>query len=625
MSGEELEQLVNGSASLQDAIAKLSQSQQAEGHSDDQLSKEESPVQPVEFIPNNNTITTDSSSIEIIQSALQKQQVKDSEKMSPSIESITKPDGFDFKDPLELLLLLDDDVATGVVKLHPWQIQFMMDFAMEAWNQDLPFQSILRAANGSGKDKYIIAACSVWLAMRYCMARCVITSSSGVQLDNQTDVYIDQLCKAANKKIHPNIWKCNYRYYECLPTQSPMLLFATDEPGKAEGYHPIRYGAKLALFESEAKTVPDEIHNAQSRCTGYTHRCLVSSPGLRLGHFYDLDQTSVDRKQIKNFQQITASDYVRYHVTAYDCSHIPRSDIERGKKNLPGGEQGAAFQSQYLAEFGTTDEQVVIPSTYIWRAYNNTPRDGWVKERYNTGGLDLSDGGDETVLTVRNGNKHLATLPFRFDNTEDTVEHLNDLFRKWELTDPQALIFADCGGIGKPMLDRLKRQGWSNIRYVDNRHKAYQPKIYKNRNSEVWFHSRVLFERGEISLIKDDKLIKQLSGRYYKVLDGRVHQLLTKLEQKSKGYPSPDRADSFILCFWNYKSTYVETREILNPPFELLKIPETKGDFDLRTWAKENGTNRIPNPSRNLNLNQLQKAVADYNRRIVVASPNNLN
>lgn len=550
-------------------------------------------------------------------------QVTESEKFQPSPDNITQPEGFDFKDPFELILFLDDDVKAGLVKLHPWQIQFMLDFAMN-WNQDLPFQAIVRAANGSGKDKYIIAACSVWLCMRHCLARCVITSSSGVQLDNQTDAYIDQLCKAVNKKIHPNIWKCNYRYYECLPTQSPMLLFATDEPGKAEGYHPLRFGAKLAIFESEAKTVPDEIHNAQSRCTGYTHRCLVSSPGIPQGHFFDLDSTALDRKALTDLQkQVTALDYVRYHVTAYDCSHIPRSDIERGKKNLPGGENGAAFKSQYLAEFGTTDEMVVIPYTYIWRSFNSAPKDGWIKEAHNTGGLDLSDGGDETCLTVRNGNKHLATIPFRFDNTEDTIEHLNGLFREWDLTSPEALIFADCGGIGKPMLDRLKRQGWGNIRYVDNRHKASQPKIYKNRNSEVWFHSRILFERGELIVIKEDKLIKQLSSRYYKVVDGRVHQLLTKVEQKSKGYPSPDRADSFILCFWNYKSTYVETREILNPPFQLPTPEKPKGDFDMRSWAKETDSSKFPEPSRGKDFTVLQKAVAQYNKQQLVGLERN--
>ena len=167
---------------------------------------------------------------------------------------------------------------------------------------EFPFQAVVRACNGSGKDKYVIAPCAVWLCMRYTQARCVITSASGDQLDNQTDAYIYQLCHAANRKIAPNIWKLNYRYYECLATQSPMKLFATDEAGKAEGYHPLGHGKKMAIFMSEAKSVPNEINVAINKCTGYTHRVHVSTPGSNIGHFYDYCQptNSVMRSDIKD-------------------------------------------------------------------------------------------------------------------------------------------------------------------------------------------------------------------------------------------------------------------------------------------------------------------------------------
>lgn len=536
----------------------------------------------------------------------------------------TREQGFDFKDPVELLYLLDDDIQQGRISLHPWQIQFMLDFAQEYWNQEKPFQSLVRAANGSGKDKYVIAPCAIWLCMKFIQARCVITSSSGVQLDNQTDTYINQLARECNKKIAPNIWKCNYRYYECLPTGSPMLLFATDEPGKAEGYHPLRFGAKLALFESEAKTVPDEIHNAQSRCTGYTHRCLVSTPGLPSGHFYDLDSTAVDRKALKSFDQLTASDYIRYHVTAYDCTHIPRSDIERGKRNLPGGETGAAFKSQYLAEFGTTDEMVVIPSIYIWKAVNGAPIEGWVKENRNKAGLDLSDGGDETVLTVRNGNKHLATIPFRFDNTQDTIEFLEQKFKEWDLNYEDAYIYADCGGLGKPMLDQLRKKGWTNIRYVDNRHAAYEPRTYANRGAELWFHLRSLFEQQCIICIRDDKLIRQLSTRYYKITPKNTHQLLSKIESRSRGYPSPDRGDSFTLAFWDYRSKH---HEFIPPPtehrpFKTEPDEPVKNDFSLVEWAKRGSkdSSYFPNPSEGRDYRIYQAEIDRYNAQIKSAA-----
>ncbi len=532
----------------------------------------------------------------------------------------TRAAGFDIKDPVELLFLLDEDIASGRVVLHKWQIEFMIDFARNEWTQECPFQAIVRACNGSGKDKYIVSSCVVWLCMAHLQARGVVTSSSGIQLDNQTDTYITMLCNAANSKIAPGIWKCNYRYYECLPTGSPITLFATDEAGKAEGYHPLVFGAKMAMFESEAKTVPDEIHNAMSRCTGYTHRCLVSTPGLPMGHMYDLDSTALDRKTLENWTRYTASDYVRYHITAYDCSHIPRSDIERGKRNLPGGETGAAFKSQYLAEYGTTDEMVVIAYTYVWRSYNSPTKGGWKKESHNKAGLDLSDGGDETVLTIRNGNKRISTIPFRFDNTEDTVHFLDEKFRYYELNNPQSLIFGDAGGLGKPILDRLKRMGWNNIRYVLNQAKAYQFRVYKNRGAEMWFNFGKWIERHEIELRDadgkiDEKLVRQLSTRYYKITPGNIHQLLSKLESRSRGYPSPDRADSLVLAFCDFESPFVEVTAEHIIPFKALPEPKPISDFTLREYVSR-GTNYYDrNPSRNQDLSMLKEDIEIMNKQ----------
>ena len=135
------------------------------------------------------------------------------------------------------------------------------------------------------------------------------------------------------------------------------------------------------------------------------------------------------------------------------------------------------------------------------------------------------------------------------------------------------------GGLGKPMLDRMKRQGWSNIRYIDNRTASSQPKTYKNRGAEMWFNLRILFERNEIIMIDEPILVSQLSTRYYKLMDGSVHQLLSKIESRSRGYPSPDRADSFALAFSDYKSTYVENI-LTSVPYELPK--KMKQRLDLK-------------------------------------------
>lgn len=531
---------------------------------------------------------------------------------APVLEPIPlRTEGFDFQSPVELLFLLDDDIASGRVKLHDWQLQYMLDFAARDYTDNDPFQSLVRACNGSGKDKYVIAPCVVWLCMAYIKARGVVTSSSGKQLDSQTCTYIDLLCNAANRKLGANIWKINYRYYECLATGSPIECFATDEAGKAEGFHPLEYGRKMGLFMSEAKTVPDEVNVAFNKCTGYTHRAHVSTPGLPLGHFFDYCQRSPYRKDFDDLRKLNPIDYVQYLVTAYDCSHLSRTYIEQMKRDLPGGEGGAAFQSQVMAEFGTTDEMVVIPYTYIWQAVNRQKCDHF-HEAFNNGGLDLSGGGDETVLVVRNGNKEIAVEPFKLDNSPAIRQKLRELFVKWGLNHPQATITADAGGLGKPILDEMKNDGWTNIRYVLNQSKAYDERVYVNRGAEMWFNFGKILQTGEILLSNDDKANRQLASRYYKITDKNKHQLESKMSARLKGHPSPDRADARVLCFSNYRSQL--DKPPVDKPYVQPEEPKIVGAFDLRTWAGGSGEKeRLLHPSKGKRFSEYREEIQEYN------------
>jgi len=533
---------------------------------------------------------------------------------APEFNSI----GLDIKDPVELLIMLDEDIASGRVKLHKWQIQILLDFAAGGESDDKPLQQIVRACNGSGKDKYVIAPCVVWLCMRYNKARGVVTSSSGQQLDAQTGTYIDQLCEAANRQFATvfggDVWKMNYRYYECLATGSPISLFATDEPKKAEGYHPLAPDAKMGIFVSEDKSVPDEINIALNRCTGYTHRLHVSTPGQPMGHFYSYTNIAVPRPSIQSILQVAATDWVHYHVTAYDCSHLSRSYIEQMKRDLPGGEAGVAFQSIVMAEFGTADQMVVIPSLYVWKAVNGS-KFGWKQKPFNDAGLDLSDGGDETVLAIRNGNRLLHVIPFKFDNTQDTIAYLDEKFRSFQLNHLRTTINADCGGLGKPMLDQLKRMGWSNIKYIDNRHAAYENRTYRNRAAELWFSFRKLLEQNELWLVDDKKMKEQLATRFY-TINNNVHQLESKLQARAKGHPSPDRADAVILAFWEYEGISPEIQ--VSKPFDMEEPPTTKpSKFSLKEYGeRESSTGLTREPSKDFNFSAIKDLIAEHNKHV---------
>lgn len=480
---------------------------------------------------------------------------------------------FDFKDPIDMLLAIDDMLlrgsANGGIDLYKWQMEVMKDFAQESSDRE-PFLAVARTCNGAGKDHMLIAPCATWLCCHYAYAQVVITSKSGPQLDKQTNTRIQQICEAFNAKCGEEIWKINYRHYENLRTRSTIEMFVTDEAGRAEGWHPKVPGGKQAIFTSEAKSIEEEIFQALARCTGTTHRLDCSTPGLPMGHF---------------FNRCTSGNWRKYHVTAFDCPHISPAEIASVAEMY--GEGSPTYKSMILAEFSTTDDLVVIPYFRVVAAMSGNGKIPHTREVHNTGGLDLSAGGDETVLAVRNGNKLLSIYGWRYDDTSRTVEHVEKLLKENGLQDPKTTIWADAGGLGKPIIDNLRSRGWYNIKYVVNQGSPNDKRVYLNRGTEMYFTLNRWLENGEIILLPDERLRRQLSTRYYVATDNR-YRLESKLQARAKGHPSPDRADAVVLAFSNYRTQFrdgVPDDRLPLPP-RVIQSPPTGGDFTLKGHAQ---------------------------------------
>ena len=176
----------------------------------------------------------------------------------------------DFKSPAEVVAFFDPNVNEGTVNLHEWQVNLSEQLATAPASSLHPHKFILCAANGSGKDCFIVAPFAIWLAITKRRSLCIITSSSGVQLSAQTENYIRTLANRVNtfyQKVYGcDIFKVNQRYIKCRLTGSEIRLFATDEEGKAEGYHPLEPNAAMAIIINEAKSVAKEIYQALWRC-----------------------------------------------------------------------------------------------------------------------------------------------------------------------------------------------------------------------------------------------------------------------------------------------------------------------------------------------------------------------
>jgi phage terminase large subunit len=445
-----------------------------------------------------------------------------------------------FESPAHLVAFYDSSIRDGKVNIHGWQARIHTEILSKIYTDQNPLELILRAVNGSGKDLMVIAPFVVWCMMTNLRSLLVATSSSAAQLNNQTEKHIRKICQAVNTYHGFDIFDIKQRNIKCNITGAEIYLYATDEPGKAEGYHPVEPGRVLVIIVNEAKSVQDEIFEALTRCTGFTHWIEVSSPGKPDGHFYL--QNISERKNL-----------IKLVVISDDCPHLGLSYRERLRDIY--GENHYLYKSMVLAEFSSSDEQVVLPYEKFERCIKYPPI--WIRDdNGNVAGLDLSMGGDEQVLTIRNGNKVISQLHWKEKDVTTLVNKLEAAFKQYHLEGRP--IYADAGGLGKHFIDLLRMRGWKNVKYVYNQTDAKQVKLYKNIGTEMWFDLATLVENQSIILegISNDLTTKkQLCNRYFKFVnkdDTTVAMLETKPQARAKGHPSPDRADSLALCFKDY-------------------------------------------------------------------------
>ena len=441
-----------------------------------------------------------------------------------------------FASPEEVIVFCDDALNSGKFSLYDWQKDRCRTFARARKDKEDISYTALIAANGSGKSQNVLAPCAVWMALAFVRSVTIVTTASGDQLDKQAHRFIKRLCEKVNnvcrKELGVEVFDIKYRHIFCNITHSYIDLFATDEPGKAEGSHPIDFNGEFAIIVDEAKTVSDEIFAALERCSGVTRRMDLSSPGDCSGYFYDI----CTHKE-------TPYDIAK--ITAYECPHINKRELEWKIKKY--GINDPLIRSSIFAEFTSIQDNVCITRDVFKKclAYYDTD----LSFNDYRAGLDLSAGGDETVLSVWRGYEQVALEPFRISDTVQGVKMIIDLLRRYKLKPEQ--VWADDGGIGRSMIDMLREQGWTVNRLL-NQQRARDPR-YRNRGTEMWFNFKRFVEEYKVKFLPDSVQQNQLTNRYYRIqTDSAKIMIEPKKEAKAKGHPSPDRADACVLAWFPY-------------------------------------------------------------------------
>lgn len=457
-----------------------------------------------------------------------------------------------FDNPVEMLLAIKPEITP-----YKWQFEILMQIAgylmvgkyektdKTKIDKDHPFKLLLPTANGAGKDAIIIAASAVWYAIVGVRNRIIGTSSSYEQIKFQTEPAIRDLIQRINAKFGP-LFR-SIQFHHVVPKLgSEIKLFATDDPGHAEGYHSWDQGGIMRIV-NEAKTVDPEIFKSMSRWTGVTHDVCVSSPGKKMGTMYQ----RVGGAIIHPNCPMLGKWFLR-KVTAFECPHLTSAHIDGIFHDY--GIDSPHTKSVIFAEFSDYDEPVIISEEVYEKLVKNPPP--WCDSDIGIG-LDLAGGGDENSGWVRQGNKVVHNFHFRQKDTDLGADLIHTQLEPWFNTD--YMFNADNGGIGQGMLDKLTQKGW-NISRRNNQSPAFDKRQFLNLGAEMWHHAKRLWERGDVIPPKSvDKFKEQFTTRMWQGLD--TTQGKFALEPKptaiASGRPSPDRADGYVLCFFSYRPSIV--------------------------------------------------------------------
>lgn len=470
------------------------------------------------------------------------------------------------------------DSSGNVTSLHPWQLEISRELCTPETKPTSkhPLKYALVASNGSGKDQFVIAPFAIWFVISKIRSRVIITSSSGTQLTNQTENYIKDLANKINEASGEEVFRIRQRYIFCRWTGSEIRMFATDEEGKAEGYHPLDPNAEMCLIVNEAKSVTEEIHKALGRCSGYNYWLEVSSPGEPKGYLY---------------HAFTNWKYSR-RVTSYDCPHISPDEINDDK--VLYGEQSAYFRSKHLALFTSLGGNVIIPIEVINRLKENPPAFNLVGAKWVPRiGIDLSAGGDELCFAISVGNKQVVEETWKERDTTISADRINSLLLKHNIPKNHEYIFADDGGVGHAIIDMLVRKGW-NIKRIHNQSPAINKRHYGNRGAEAYDRVKRLFEESLFNPAgMSDTCINQLCNRKVKdKLEGAKVFLQSKKDAKAHGFASPDRADAFVLSLTGLTiEDFLESAKETKPLSEGAKVIKTRLSTDeVPAWYADNYT-----------------------------------
>ncbi|MFW6174212.1 MAG: hypothetical protein ACOC5K_00335 [Chloroflexota bacterium] len=397
----------------------------------------------------------------------------------------------------------------------------------------------VRSCNGSGKTYAAAYAVLWWLVSRPGMA--ITTAPTERQVREVLWREIRRAYRGNERLIGGTLNRTSLEIGDKHYAQG----VSTNLPDRFQGFHQ----GDILFVVDEASGVAEDIFDAieGSMTSAGAKLLLLGNPSSPSGTFYNAFHRGRGL-------------WRTIHISAFDTPNLQAGEVvtpglvtsewvEEATENW--GEESPVYQVRVLGEFPRTADDTLISLKHIeaaverGRSLRGALPEGSVDAPVEMGVDVARFGSDRTVICVRQGDAVLEMESFSGLDTMSTAGRVMDAARRHS---PER-VRVDEVGLGAGVLDRLRENGLKGVSGVNVAQAARRRESFANLRAELYDGLRERLQQGRMALKDDEALAGELASIKYSFTSSGQLRLESKEDMRSRGLPSPDRADALMLAF----------------------------------------------------------------------------
>lgn len=402
-----------------------------------------------------------------------------------------------------------------------------------------PYEAIrLAIASGHGPGKTALCAWLILWGMSTCPdTRGVVTANTDSQLRTKTWAELSKWHRLFIAKHwftltataiystdpeHERTWRID------------IIPWSENNTEAFAGLH--NQGKRIIVIFDEASAISDKIWEVSEGALTDKNTEIIwlvmGNPTRNTGRFKDCFSKFKHR-------------WITYQIDSRKCRMTNKEEIDKWIQDY--GEDSDFVKVRVRGEFPNVSDRQFIPTSFCEEARRRIILEHQVKFAAKIIGVDPAwTGGDETVITLRQGNfsKVLARYP---KNDDDFI--MAGYISGWENEEKADAVFVDFGyGTGIVSAGKQLGKNWILVPFGG----ASNNSGYANKRAEMWGSMKDWLKNG--GMIPDKPEIQdQLTGPEYIVIPtgsnaGKII-IESKADMKKRGVASPNIADSLALTF----------------------------------------------------------------------------